>query len=85
MEKTPLRLSRILLLADVETLLGRSAETLRDYVRRGALPRPRRIGKALYWLRCDIERALELAGPAATWPGPDDIDGAKEGEEAEAA
>lgn len=65
------RRGRILLLSDVESLLARSAQTLRSDVARGRLPRPRQLGATVFWLAEDLLGALAACPPANRWPGPE--------------
>jgi len=60
------------LLSQVETILETTRETLRVYVRQGWLPRPRRLGKVLFWRVREFEAALAAAGRDAKWVGPED-------------
>jgi len=68
-QATLTRQGSIIRLPDVETLLGITQSTLRVYVREGRLPRPRRLGKALFWRRDELEACLAEAPVATTWPG----------------
>jgi len=60
----------ILLLPQVETMLGRGPKTLRIYVEQGLLPRPRQIGLSVFWLASEIEAAFLSAPLAERWMGP---------------
>lgn len=80
-----LRRPGILLVSDVEDLLGRQAETLRTYVREGLLPRPRQCGSAVYWLEDELVDVLRAAPAAAKWTGPDSEAQPTQEGEAEAA
>lgn len=64
------RRESVLTLTDVESLLGVHADTLRTYVSKGELPRPRQIGRVLFWVRSEIEAYLAAAPVAVKWPGP---------------
>lgn len=62
--------SPIVLLPDVERLLGRKQASLREDVERGLLPRPRGLGKTIFWLSGELLPALEALPHADKWPGP---------------
>lgn len=68
-QKPVTRQGSILLLSDVETLLGTTSTTLRSYVSKGWLPRPRRLGKAIFWRRDELEACLVGAPVATSWTG----------------
>jgi predicted DNA-binding transcriptional regulator AlpA len=61
--------ARILLLGDIERLLGLTRPTLQSYVLDGRLPRPRKLGQVVYWLTDELQTALDAAPHAPAWPG----------------
>lgn len=65
----------ILLLPQVETLLGVTRKTLLLYVGEGRIPQPRRLGKAVYWVREELERALTDAPRDERWPVKSSVQG----------
>jgi len=79
------RRGSILLLSEVETLLGKRSDAIRGYVQQGLLPRPRQVGQAVYWLRAELDEALLAGAVAEKWPGPADADPAAVAMEVEAA
>ena len=64
------RRESVLTLTDVEALLGVHADTLRAYVGKGELPRPRQVGRVIFWIRSELDAYLVSAPLARKWPGP---------------
>jgi predicted DNA-binding transcriptional regulator AlpA len=75
-QTTLTRQASIVLLPDVEALLGVNADTLRKYVREGRLPRPRQLCKVLFWHRAELEERLAAATFAPKWVGPEEVEAA---------